>query len=855
MRSWTVILCSLVGSTIVWLTFVWPLPTYLTQGIPSSYGSEAIDAYCAELGIEAIAHQNMVPGDHLQLMYHFWLAKDMIEGHTPVMYNLYEFNTGDDDERYHLSPYYIPFSLFFTIGSWFGGRALGFNFAGWASIWMTYLFSWLLIRRYTGNNWSAALLAVPAIALPFRWVALLGGSPSGFAMSLIPALLYGLDRAVADDCRIGGLIAGVAILLAYCSDTFVFYYGGLVGPFWCLLVLIRRKNFAWSRMGGYTALIRALLPYLLFAVIALFLSQSTANKIAGSVAAGGRSLAEVALSSPHARGLLTWNLADAPDNRIFLGYTTVFGGALCLGICLWRFLRNPSGEWRLAISAAALATAAVVIVLLCLGVHGPLDGRLLIGARKLVPYYTMVRQPDKILVLLPTVLCMLYALAHGHTDARPRVVAIIFIAAVWFEQASQITPPISLIQDQQAAYQAVVDDADDEPPRAMAIPLWPGNSHFSSIYEHFASLYRLRMVNGYRPFVAASYREQIFEGFSSVNRGTLTNAQLDNLIGRGIHYLLLHSDIYPEKVSPYPYALTLRLLFENPRIRFLAQDERVWAFKILAEPDEEDLPTFIRHLDTFFPARRYELERFARAAHRVSNADDACRRRYITLDSTAESLVAKRFNASPAPDPQLMIRARGPGAFRLTFEEGGYDQVHELSNTNWTWLIVAPDDDAVLSHPFTPRFQWVQGEPDLDHILLMAGKWTLNAETVTLPVQSLFHAGYYDPDEQAIMLLPDRDRIGTIAYGPLLPIARGHYQARLQFSSTAPAGTVLGEFRVWRANDTQTVPVPLISGESGMISFHQPSNLPIRFTIIYFRTGDMQIRSLTYSKMTTAGTE
>ena len=68
----------------VWLLVAWPLPRYVGAGIPAAAHREAADV------------QPLIPGDHLQFMYYCWLAGDMVAGQTPLFYNLYEFNTGND---------------------------------------------------------------------------------------------------------------------------------------------------------------------------------------------------------------------------------------------------------------------------------------------------------------------------------------------------------------------------------------------------------------------------------------------------------------------------------------------------------------------------------------------------------------------------------------------------------------------------------------------------------------------------------------------------------------------------------------------------------------------------------------
>jgi len=69
----------------VWFIFSWPLPRYAAEGIPAAHER-----------VEEQAVRYMIPGDHLQLLYYFWVFGDMIRGETPWFYNLYEFNTGDD---------------------------------------------------------------------------------------------------------------------------------------------------------------------------------------------------------------------------------------------------------------------------------------------------------------------------------------------------------------------------------------------------------------------------------------------------------------------------------------------------------------------------------------------------------------------------------------------------------------------------------------------------------------------------------------------------------------------------------------------------------------------------------------
>ena len=150
-------LATAVAALLLTLVFSWPLARYATRGIVYT----AFEQHPGE-------PLSMVPGDHLQFLYHLWLAQDTFEGHTPLFHNLYEFNTGDDSERRDVTPYYLPFSAFFAVGSRLAGQAFGWNFAGLVSLWLTGLFAWALARRYSESETAAGLLALVPMAFRHR---------------------------------------------------------------------------------------------------------------------------------------------------------------------------------------------------------------------------------------------------------------------------------------------------------------------------------------------------------------------------------------------------------------------------------------------------------------------------------------------------------------------------------------------------------------------------------------------------------------------------------------------------------------------------------------------------------------
>ena len=114
-----ILLVSFAVTLAVWLCFSWPLPGHITSGIPSSGQN-----------IEKGNTRRMVEGDQLQLLYHFWLFSDMLADRTDWFANPYEFNVGSDEGRTHVDAYYFPFSFVYAVFAAVGGRAFGWNAAG-----------------------------------------------------------------------------------------------------------------------------------------------------------------------------------------------------------------------------------------------------------------------------------------------------------------------------------------------------------------------------------------------------------------------------------------------------------------------------------------------------------------------------------------------------------------------------------------------------------------------------------------------------------------------------------------------------------------------------------------------------
>jgi hypothetical protein len=743
----------------------------------------------------------MIPGDHLQLMYHFWLLSDFIGGGTPWFHNLYEFNRGDDAERFRVNPYFVPASLFFAIGHRLHGEALGWNLAFVLSLWLGFWAAWRLARRFVSHEALALAAALPALALPYRWAALCDGSPTGFAMFWAPVLFL---AATAWARRPTGLAAGaVAGAWIGCSlgDTQNFFLYTLALPLWiALLWLARRGGESWRtilRPAARTALLVAA-----GAAVASALTVLRLSTLKDSVMKQGRALAEVAIFSPLAEGYLATRYTGI-SNDLFVGWATPAAMLLVLAGSLWALRRGApvAGRWS-AVAALGLLAGLLAIAVLALGTNGPGEGRLFDLTRKLVPKFSSIRQPLKLLSLAPALLPVLFAVALTLLRASPRAVrfapaaAAIIALSLLGQYKGKIAPTFCTLDRENAAYAAVAEDCDRDGRKrqVLSLPLWPGESAWSSLYQHYHALYRLRGLNGYSPLVSWRYFTDIFLPLRELNQGVLSEASLALLEQVGVRHLVLHENAFPDKVSPWPVEVTLARLRAHPRLAPLAQDGEMHAFRILATPraeaPAEALPRF------WLPTRHFGAEAgWAREFYgELATDPSAGGGRCVTLAPGSRPLVYRPYHLTPAPQMAWRLRVKGAGVLLVREKTGGAQRYPPHSATPEAWegatehppvrLEIQADDWSWLPVPSALataglgglEIEAAEGVCHLDEILLTAGEDLALApgESVEIPAAAFFHAGYSTPDG-AVVFRQGRDPLDVVLYGPALPLAPGTY--------------------------------------------------------------------------------
>ena len=257
-----------------------PLPAEITRGLP--VGARQL----AELPV-----LTRIAADTLQLYYQLWLVQDGLVGPTPLFTDPYQFRV--DGPRWNLPQTFLPLALPFTALSPFGLHA-AYNLLVLLSFPAAGLAAYGLARHLTRDAAAASVAGIGFALLPARLDPLFGGHPAGFAMALVPAVLWGLDVALTEGRFAGGLGGGLAfVALAMLEPQYTYLAAGLALAHAGMRLPFR----SWRRLRLGPLVAFGLLALAAFAWV-FMLRQAF---VAGSIAEAGRRLNEVKPVLPRAR--------------------------------------------------------------------------------------------------------------------------------------------------------------------------------------------------------------------------------------------------------------------------------------------------------------------------------------------------------------------------------------------------------------------------------------------------------------------------------------------------------------------------------------------------------------------------
>ena len=348
----------------------------------------------------------------------------------------------------------------------------------------------------------------------------------------------------------------------------------LTGAALALPPLWRARRMPALRAGWW----RPLWPLALcLGLAAAYLMRMKSTLMAGSIVDKGRSVMEVLLFSPRPADLFHTQGVHS-EKMIYMG--VVFMVLALIGV-VWLVLRRRSGGQATA-RAALGAGLGLLALLLALGPtvqELPLYGLLY----KYLPFFKYPRVPGRLIMVAAPLLglaagwALMRLLGLLRTGPKARIAAGIAVCAllalsVWPAQAPGLCPltPPGKVEA------AIIRDMPTGPgaaKRLLGLPIWPGDSHQSSMYEMLITRTRSVMVNGYAPYVPRVYLEKVFEPLYPLDFGLVTPQARQAMERLDVGGIVFYDDdqIYTRKVSPYPPALARRRLEASGLLSLRAQ--------------------------------------------------------------------------------------------------------------------------------------------------------------------------------------------------------------------------------------------------------------------------------------------
>ena len=566
-RGWLAYSAALV---LLGVTFSAPLAAHLRSGIPYSFMPVP--------GLELVHQQ---PADSLQLMHRLWLFTQAACGRIPFFRNPYEFSSPETPPLFNTQG--MPLSFAFAIFAPLGNIAaynilllLSFAASGAAMA--------VLVRDHTGSRGAALCCGAIYACLPYRLGHLFGGHPGGFVFFVAPLMLASAERAFRGGrgSFAWGAAAGACILCTASIELHQTLYLGLLLPLYAAMAILS----AALERGAAAAARASLLPLagilLLCAAAAIYLLWVKYRFLETSAMGGGRALKTVHGMSPGLRDLFRKS-ANAEKN-IHLGIVPVILAACGLAArrAEIRGRRAPAGALAWLYFWAGLFVFCYAVALgTALDRFLPLYPLL----HRTVPFLAYSRTSSRIMNTAAVALLVLAGFGLRALFARGRAGAAAAIAAVavaLIDYHPKRSIGVSIMGGMDSVYAIVRREGAGG--RLLELPIWPGDSAWTSLYEYYGTLTGVPIVNGYSPAAQLRYQERVFLPLRTLNIGELRAGQHALLREWGVRFVVLHQDAFPRRVSRYPFAFTLSNLVRCPYLGFVLRDGPHFLFSVRGAP-------------------------------------------------------------------------------------------------------------------------------------------------------------------------------------------------------------------------------------------------------------------------------
>lgn len=569
MKKTFVILALLFIFSAIAIVFSYPLILHFNSSLPYTHAPA-----------KGFSMGNFMQGDHLALYYIYWLIKDYFV--TPAQ------NLFSDPYMFSLIGYPRPFeprglpsSILFLIFSIFGNIP-AYNCVIMISFILAGICMFLLAEKYLQNKIAALAAGIIFAVSPFRLSQLFGAHPTGFILFWIPLIIYLYEQLWEKRKWIYGWMAAISIFLMCMEEHHMGYYTALFTIiFWPYKLLFCKKKPKLNIIQFCGLIIPIAAGWVASLSYMLYVKSIVIN---ASVAGGGRTFDEIKLYAPILKNIFQRTNTDS-EKYIYISIAT----SILILIGLFSKLLSvtkKNGDKNIFPYLFYLLTF-IFSLLLCLGpnlTYIPLYK----VCYKIIPFFYFPRSPARIYMY--TLLALSLLSGYGvkaisnfvkNNTLRYSVLCMVMLSiCVDFHAYPKIG--LCTLPKGNKTYLSVKSSFPTSP--LLEIPIWPGESSWTSVYQYYTTIYRISLINGYSPFVTKDYVDKIFWPLVSINMGMINAGQYELLKKLDVKYINLHEEAYPQKVNPFPFKIALENLTRSPYLKFMLQDGPVYLFQVLDKP-------------------------------------------------------------------------------------------------------------------------------------------------------------------------------------------------------------------------------------------------------------------------------
>ncbi len=683
------------------------------------------------------------------------------------------------------------------------------------------LLVWRVLARAAARHLEPPAAGLPRVlALPFAPLALLGLAPLGVRLG-IPYL-----GRVSVAAAIAGAVALALPVLKLLAQA--------------RLLARARGHFA-DRSRRYLlhlGFIGGTLGYLMVVRKLIFTS---------SVAGSGRRFSEVSAFSPRPADLLATVSMNA-ERAVYIG---VVAAALALiGLVSLRRVADPGRRAR----GAFFAGAGIVGLLLVVGPHLDLFPLYHLFFRG-VPMFNFPRVSGRILAVAAVGLALLAALGlaalRRRAGRRAGILTAVVLVLLVADYLPARTPGLTTLPLTHPVYERLARER-TAGETILELPIWPGDTAWTSIYLWFVTRYRNLLINGYSPATPRAYVDRVFKPLYPLDFGEMRRPQYDLLRRLGIRFIVFHEEAYPPKISDFPFRVTAENLRGSPYLEMVAYSPPLWLFRLRLEPAAGgESVAGISPVGSLWEGERWSAGSGARVddplasggavASFPAGTPGVLNRPFPARNYPAGTYrVTARFLAErpgAAPGMAMEIKVGDPGRLVASSRvppgsdrDGVLDLDAEftLDDLGRVFVQVASDGSMPVRWDSTlVRFAGAS-EPQL-----------------TIEIEDLWHMGtpFADPAAsggQAVELIPGYHPRDYAFSGPDRVLPAGSWVARLRYSGAPSVASAGGRFETGLSNVEQPLAAVSLPGPDGsggyqevMLPFTLSRSVPVRFRVFF----------------------